>query len=129
MNYKYSNGPKPKADTVAQLNALKSWSQNPAAYYKKEQAKAYEKKLKAFVRSEDPVPRAVKVAKKPKPKPQYLNGNVIDLKPLIHDPWWLIKPEKPEDEDTSIPIEKKINKRIAKQKRSEGLAYLLGETI
>ena len=111
---------KPKRNTIQQLEDLKSWSQNPTAY---------EKKLKAFVRSEDPVPRAVKVAKKPKPKPQYLNGNVIDLKPLIHDPWWLIKPEKPEDEDTSIPIEKKINKRIAKQKRSEGLAYLLGETI
>ena len=61
-------------------------------------------------------------------KPKYLNGNVIDITPLIDDSWWLIKPE-PEDEDTSIPIEEKINKRIAKQKRSEGLAYLLGETI
>ena len=74
---------------------------------------------------------AEKIAKKPLPKdwkPKYLNGNVIDMTPLIDDSWWLIKPE-PEDEDTSIPIEEKINKRIAKQKRSEGLAYLLGETI
>ena len=39
---------KPRGDVVAQLTALKSWSQNPAAY---------EKKLKAFVQSEDPVPR------------------------------------------------------------------------
>ena len=72
---------------------------------------------------------AEKIAKKPRPKPTYINGNVIDLHPFIHDPWWLIHEEKPEDEDTSIPIEEKINKRIAKQKRSEGLAYLLGETI
>ena len=120
MNHIWSNGPKPRGDTVAQLNALKSWSQNPEAYYKKLKNSKYinnPKKLEAFIKSEDPVPRnakekQIKVVKKPKPKPQYLNGNVIDLKPLIHDPWWLIKPEKPEDEDTSIPIEEKI-KRIA----------------
>ena len=35
------------------------------------------------------------------------NGNVIDITPLINDPYWLIKPEKPEDEDTSIPIGRK----------------------
>ena len=49
---------------------------------------------------------------------------------LPFDPCSKVKRMKePEDEDTSIPIEEKINKRIAKQKRSEGLAYLLGETI
>ena len=37
-----------KTDTVTQLQNLKSWSQNPTAY---------EKKLNAFVKSEDPVPR------------------------------------------------------------------------
>ena len=38
--------------------------------------------------------------------------------------------EKPEDEDTSIPLEERI-KRLAqaKRKRLEGLAYLLGEAI
>ena len=39
---------KPRGDVIAQLTALKSWSQNPTAY---------EKKLNAFVKSEDPVPR------------------------------------------------------------------------
>ena len=61
---------------------------------------------------------AEKIAKKPLPKdwkPKYLNGNVIDMTPLIDDSWWLIKPE-PEDEDTSIPIEEKI-KRIAYQRK------------
>jgi len=31
-----------------------------------------------------------KVADKPKPKPTYLNGNVIDITPLIDDEWWKI---------------------------------------
>ena len=38
----------PKRHTIQQLEDLKSWSQNPTAY---------EKKLNAFVKSEDPVPR------------------------------------------------------------------------
>ena len=74
-----------------------------------------------------------RVAKKPKkPKP------LIELLPgLEHFDWQLAPWEDypadddapPPDEDTSIPIEEKINKRIAKQKLSEGLAYLLGQTI
>ena len=59
-----------------------------------------------------------RVAKKPLPKdwkPKYLNGNVIDLKPLIDDSWWLIKPEPPEEE-TKIP---------KRPKEKFGLAYLL----
>ena len=75
---------------------------------------------------------AEKIAKKPLPKdwkPKYLNGNVIDITPLINDPYWLIKPEKPEDEDTSIPIEEKIRRFAqAKQNNTEqvGVASLLG---
>ena len=52
---------KPKRDVVAQLTSLKEWSQNPEAYYKKLKNSKYinnPKKLEAFVRSEDPVPRA-----------------------------------------------------------------------
>ena len=70
-----------------------------------------------------------KIAKKPRPKPQYINGNVLDITPLIHDEWWLIKPEKPEDEDTSIPIEEKI-RRFAQAQQNDtdqiGVASLLG---
>ena len=137
MNHLYSNGPKPKGDVVQQLLDLKEWSQNPERYERRLNFRAGQAKKKKIVKSEDPVLRnakekkQIKLAKKPLPKdwqPKYLNGNVIDITPLIDDSWWLIKPE-PEDEDTSIPIEEKINKRIAKQKRSEGLAYLLGETI
>ena len=102
---------------MAQLENLKLWSQNPKEFYARE---ARKNKLKAFIKSEDPVPRnakekQIKLAKKPLPKdwqPKYLNGNVIDITPLIDDSWWLIKPKEPDDEDTSIPIEEKI-KRIA----------------
>ena len=154
----FSNAPKPKGDTIQQLLDLKEWSQDSARYErrlnfraeqakKKEQAEALKnpkkwinnpKKLEAFIKSEDPVPRnakekkQIKVVKKPLPKdwqPKYLNGNVIDITPLIDDSWWLIKPEKPEDEDTSIPIEEKIRRFAqAKQNNTEqvGVASLLG---
>ena len=56
-----------------------------------------------------------RVAKKPRPKPQYINGNVLDITPLIHDEWWLIKPEPPEEE-TRIP---------RRPRERFGLAYLL----
>ena len=71
---------------------------------------------------------AEKIAKKPRPKPTYINGKVIDLHPFIHDPWWLIHEEKPEDEDTSIPIEEKI-RRFAQAKQNDteqvGVASLM----
>ena len=101
----FSNGPKPKGDTIQQLLDLKEWSQNPERYERRLNFRAGQAKKK----------KIIKVAKNPLPKdwqPKYLNGNVIDITPLIDDSWWLIKPEKPEDEDTSIPIEEKI-KRIA----------------
>ena len=89
---------KKKMNIVAQLTALKEWSQNPEAYYKK---------LKAFVESEDPVPRSVdksakekkkivKVEKpqKPKPKPD-------KPKPFEIDYDWRLAPwqDYPEDDD------------------------------
>ena len=71
-----------------------------------------------------------KVVKKPLPKdwqPKYLNGNIIDLTPLLDDSWWLIKPEEPEDEDTSIPIEEKINQIAYQRKLAENKLFGLNE--
>ena len=70
-----------------------------------------------------------RVAKKPRPKPTYLNGNVIDMIPFMEpEEWWKPRPEKPENEDTSIPIEERI-KRIAQAKENDtkylGIASLL----
>ena len=45
----------------------------------------------------------VKVAKKPLPKdwePKYLNGNVIDITPLLDDPWWEIETPISNDDET-----------------------------
>jgi len=78
MNHLYSNGPRSKNQrTIEQLENLKLWSQNPEAYAKKEQAKAYAKKLEEFVRSEDPVPRVRKnvLVKKPT-EPVKINFNL-----------------------------------------------------
>ena len=69
-----------------------------------------------------------KDCQKPIDKAKHLNRNVIDITPLINDPWWLIKPEKPEDEDTTIPIEEKI-RRFAQEKQNNieqvGVASLM----
>ena len=78
MNHLYSNGPRSTDQrTIDQLENLKLWSQNPEAYAKKEQAKAYAKKLEEFVRSEDPVPRVRKnvLVKKPT-EPVKINFNL-----------------------------------------------------
>ena len=52
---------------------------------------------------EDNGRKNVKVAKKPLPKdwePKYLNGNVIDITPLIDDEWWKIKRPETNDDET-----------------------------
>ena len=46
----------------------------------------------------------IKLAKKPLPKdwkPKYLNGNVIDITPMINDEWWKIRPKTNGDDDES----------------------------
>ena len=127
---------KPRGDVVAQLNALKSWSQNPTAY---------EKKLKAFVRSEDPVPRNEPTPKKKEIKvagikdsalyktlkdPRVLGidlgtDTIREIINLIQNSG-LVKKPRPEP---NIPIEEKI-RRFAKAKQNDtdqiGVASLLG---
>ena len=124
---------KPKRDVVAQLTSLKEWSQNPEAYYKKLKNSKYinnPKKLEAFVRSEDPVPRAktqpkaVKVAgikdtalyktlKDPRVLGIDLGTDTIrEIINLIQNSG-LVKKPRPEP---NIPIEETI-KRIAYQRK------------
>ena len=158
MNHLYSNGPKPKGDTIQQLLDLKEWSQNPERYErrlnfragqakKKEQAEALKnskkwinnpKKLEAFIKSEDPVPRnakekkQIKVVKKPKPKPipLELDWHLAPWYDFPKDDDWLEEPEEPYpwNEDISIPIEEKI-RRFAQAKQNDieqvGVASLM----
>ena len=126
---------KPEVDRGPQLLALKLWSQNPTAY---------EKKLKAFVRSEDPVPRNEPTLKKTEIKvagikdtalyktlkdPRVLGidlgtDTIREIINLIQNSG-LVKKPKPEP---TIPIEEKI-RRFAQAKQNDtdqiGVAALL----
>ena len=135
---------KPKRDVVAQLTSLKEWSQNPEAYYKKLKNSKYinnPKKLEAFVRSEDPVPRAktqpkaVKVAgikdtalyktlKDPRVLGIDLGTDTIrEIINLIQNSG-LVKKPRPEP---NIPIEEKINQIAHKRKLAENKLFGLNE--
>jgi hypothetical protein len=125
---------KPRGDVVAQLNALKSWSQNPTAY---------EKKLKAFVRSEDPVPRNEPTLKKKEIKVAGIKDTALyktlkdprvigidlgtdtirEIINLIQNSG-LVKKPKPEP---TIPIEEKINQIAHKRKLAENKLFGLNE--
>ena len=51
---------------------------------------------------ETPKKKIIKVAKKPRPKPTYLNGNVIDITPMIDDEWWLRNEIDPPEEESRL---------------------------
>ena len=75
------------------------------------------------------------IAKKPLPKdwePKYINGNIIDLTPLLDDRWWEI--ETPDDDDDSarkiprfrrkipeVDINKYENYEVASGRNKEGI--------
>ena len=76
------------------------------------------------------------IARKPLPKdfkPKYLNGNVIDITPLIDDDWWKIFEEEPEDDDSvrkiprfrrkipEVDINKYENYEVASGRNKEGI--------
>ena len=62
----------------------------------------------------------VKVAKKPLPKdwePKYLNGNVIDITPLLDDEWWSIFGEDPPEEESRL--------LLVPKSKAEGITSIL----
>jgi len=70
--------------------------------------KFFQKKLKNIQKKEP-----VKIVKKPKPKPTYLNGNVIDITPLIDDEWWNIFEEKPPEDKVLLKVPRRKLKGLA----------------
>ena len=65
---------------------------------------AIEKRITAETKDVGPVreKKNIKLAKKALPKdwkPKYLNGNVIDITPMIDDEWWKIRPKTNGDEE------------------------------
>jgi len=55
MNHLYSNGPKPRGDTIQQLLDLKEWSQNPGAYAKKLEERKKNDLVPKKIKSTEPV--------------------------------------------------------------------------
>ena len=71
-----------------------------------------------------------RIAKKSLPKdwkPQYLNGNVINMTPLIDDEWWSIFGEDPpKEDDVRVPTKTDIEKILnIKRKEVAGLEAIL----
>jgi len=58
-------------------------------------------------------PKKIAVAGKPRPKPTYLNGNVIDITPLIDDEWWNIFEEKPPEDKVLLKVPRRKLKGLA----------------
>ncbi len=65
----------------------------------------------------EPKKKIIKVAKKPRPKPTYLNGNVIDITPLIDDDWWTIFGEDPPEEESRL--------LLVPKSKAEGITSIL----
>ena len=77
-----------------------------------------------------PKKKIIKVVKKELPKdwkPKYLNGNVIDITPMIDDDWWKIFEDESVDpkEETRRRNFEKILKEHAKSKIAAGLEAIL----
>ena len=58
-----------------------------------------------------------KVVEKPKPKPTYLNGNVIDITPIIDDEWWRILDIEPPKEESRL--------LLVPKSKAEGITSIL----
>ena len=55
-----------------------------------------------------------KIVEKPRPKPTYLNGNVIDLMPFLPDEeWWKILEEEPPKEKVLLRVPRRKLKGLA----------------
>ena len=100
MNELYGNG---KTDEYGNKESATDRIRDP---------KFFQNKLKNIQKKEP-----VKIVKKPQPvKPTYLNGNVIDITPMIDDEWWNIFEEKPPEDKVLLKVPRR---------KLEGLASIL----
>ena len=120
---------RPKVSPKERADVLQWIDYNNGKFGTEEQAKEYKKKYarapNKYDESEDPryvppeemidIKKELQVSpmvKKPKkeiikkvvekPKPTYLNGNVIDITPLLDDEWWTIFGEDPPKEESRL---------------------------
>jgi len=141
MNFLYGNGNEDDPDTPSQMNPKYI---DPLEFQKIKEAipvspmvkKEKDKKWKYTSWSGETQPegkkikKEIKVVKKELPKdwkPQYLNGNVINMTPLIDDEWWSIFGEDPpKEDDVRVPTKADIEKILnIKRKEVAGLEAIL----
>ena len=109
--YKPKPKPMPILDYIKKVNSLYSNSEDPK-YIDPKEMEDIKKALPVSEMVKQPKKKIIKVAKKPLPKdwkPKYLNGNVIDITPMIDDEWWLrneIDPPKEESRLLLVPKSK-----------------------
>ena len=130
MNRLYGNGDDPKEIDPKEMEDIKKSLPVPEMVKKEER---FNDKILKRDKYETPKKKIIKetlIAKKELPKdwkPQYLNGNVINMTPLIDDDWWSIFGEDPpKEDDVRVPTKADIEKILnIKRKEVAGLEAIL----
>ena len=124
MNHLYSNGPKPKGDTIQQLLDLKEWSQNPERYERRLNFRAGQAKKKIIKVAGIKDSSLYKLLKNPKVIGVDLGHDTIrEIINLIQNSG-LVKKPKPKP---TISIEEEINQIAHKRKLAENKLFGLNE--
>ena len=113
MNRLYGNGDDPKEIDPREIEDIKK--SLPVSEMVKKEERFNDKILKRD-KYETPKKKIIKktlIVEKPKPKPTYLNGNVIDITPLIDDEWWKIFEEEPPEEKVLLRVPRKHLRGLA----------------
>ena len=87
-------------DTMNRLYSNYDESESPA-YVPPEEMIDIKKELQVSPMVKKPKKEIIKKVVE-KPKPTYLNGNVIDITPLLDDEWWSIFGEDPPKEESRL---------------------------
>ena len=124
MNHLYSNGPKPKGDTIQQLLDLKEWSQNPERYERRLNFRAGQAKKKIIKVAGIKDSSLYKLLKNPKVIGVDLgHDTILEIINLIQNSG-LVKKPKPKP---TISIEEEINQIAHKRKLAENKLSGLNE--
>ena len=124
MNHLYSNGPKPKGDTIQQLLDLKEWSQNPERYERRLNFRAGQAKKKIIKVAGIKDSSLYKLLKNPKVIGVDLgHDTILEIINLIQNSG-LVKKPKPKP---TISIEEEINQIAHKRKLAENKLFGLNE--
>ena len=99
MSGRYDGNPMPKDYPRKEFHYVDKFGNVESAA---DRIREKDKIEKDFFLNKLPKKKVIKVAKKPKPKPTYLNGNVIDITPMIDDDWWLRNEIDPPEEESRL---------------------------